>query len=97
MICRYLPPAGVGSVTPRDRSQLLAHPVDAVVIKLLFVEAVRIETELQNRNARRIELHNDRRLDPGRHERTDCVGRRYDLCNREIEIYIRLKIDFLDR
>ena len=80
-----------------DRSQLLAHPVDAVIVELLFVQAVRIEADLQNRNARCIELHNDRRLDPGRHQRTNCVGRRYDLRNREVEIYIRLKVDFLDR
>ena len=49
----------------RNRRQLLADAVDAVIVELLLVERVGAEAELQDRNARGIELHHDRRLDAG--------------------------------
>ena len=80
-----------------DRRQLLAHAIDAVVVELLLVEIVGAQADLQDRNARGIELHDDRRLDSGRHQRADCVRRRDDLRDREVEIDVRLEVDLLDR
>ncbi len=58
-----------------NRGQLLPNAIDAEIVELLLVQAVRIETELQHGNARRIELHDDRRLDAGWHQGTNGVGR----------------------
>ena len=80
-----------------DRRQLLAHAVDAVIVELLLVQAVGAEAELKHRHARRVELHDDRRLNSGRHQRADCIGRRDDLRDREVEIHVRLEIDLLNR
>ena len=81
----------------RDRGQLLAHPIDAVVVELLLVESVGGQADLQDRHAGRIELHDDRRLDARRHERANCIGRRNDLGDGEVEIDVRLEIDLLHR
>src|SRR5258708_5456659 len=48
-------------------------------------------------NARGIVLHHDRRLDAGRHQGADCIRRRDDLRDGEVEIDVGLKIDLLDR
>ena len=80
-----------------NRRQLLSNAVDAEIVELLLVQAVRIETELQHGNARRIELHDDRRLDAGRHQRANGVGRGDDLRDGEVEIDVRLEVDLLDR
>src|SRR4029079_12563647 len=53
--------------------------------------------ELKNRNTRRVELHDDRRLNSDRQERSDRIRGRYDLRDCKVEIYVRLKIDFLNR
>ena len=79
MIWRYLPPDGVGSVTPGIGRELLAHAIDAVIVELLLAQRVGAEAELQHRHAGGVELHHDRRLDAGRHERADGIGRRDDL------------------
>ena len=80
-----------------NRRQLLAHAVDAVVVELLLVEPVGAEADLQHRHARGVELHDDRRLDAGRHQGANGVGRRDDLRDREVEIDVRLEVDLLDR
>ena len=59
-----------------DRRQLLADPIDAVVIELLFAERVGAQADLQHRDAGGVVLHDDRRLDARRHQRADRVGRR---------------------
>ncbi len=57
----------------------------------------RIQGELQHGNARRIELHDYRRLDARRHQRTNRVGGGNDLRNRQVEIDVGLEIDLLHR
>src|SRR6202022_2420746 len=79
-----------------NRRQLLANAIDAEVVELLLVQAVRIETELQDRNARRIELHDDRRLDAGRHQRANGIRSGDDLRDSEVEIDVRLEVELLD-
>ena len=79
------------------RRQLLAQAINAVVVKLLLVEIVRGERELQHGHARGIELHDDRRLDAWRHERTDGIRGRDDLRDCQVEIDVRLKVDLLHR
>ncbi len=81
----------------RNRRQLLAHPVDAIVVELLLVQGIRAQADLQHRHARGVELHHDRRLDAGRHQRTDGIGRCDDLRDREVEIDVRLEVDLLHR
>lgn len=77
--------------------QFLPNAIDAEIIELLFVQIVRIETELQDWNAGGIELHDDRRLDARRHQGADGVRRRNDLRNGKVEIDVRLEVDLLDR
>src|ERR1700704_6637290 len=64
-----------------DRSELLAQAIDAVVVELLLVEIVGCQAELEDRNARSIELHDDRRLDPDGHERANGIRCGDDLCD----------------
>ena len=97
MICRYLPPSGVGNVTPMNWSELLAQVVDPVIVELLFIEPIGAQAELQDRNARGIVRHHGRRLYAGRHQGADRICRRDDLGDREIEVDVRLEIDLLDR
>ena len=80
----------------RHRSELLPHTIDAVVIELLFVQPIRTEAELQNGNTRRIELHDDWWLNARRHQRTDRIGRRNDLGDREVQVDVRLEVDLLN-
>ncbi len=82
---------------PVNGRQPLPQIVDAVIIELLLVEIVRAEAELQDRDARRVVLHDDRRLDAGRQQRADRIGRRDDLRDREVEIDVGLEVDLLDR
>lgn len=81
----------------RNGRELLADAVDAVVVELLFIQRVRAERDLQDRHARGIELHDDRRLDAGGHQRADRVGRRDDLRDGEVEVYVLLEVDLLHR
>ncbi len=95
-----LPIFAAGRRRQRDagnRRQILANAVNTEIIELLFVQAVRIEAELQHRNARRIELYDDGRLDPGRHQRPNGIRRRNDLCDSKVEIDVWLEVDLLDR
>ena len=80
-----------------DRRELLPQAVDAVVVELLLVERVGGQPDLQHGNARGVVLDHDRRLDPGRHQDADKIGRRHDLRDREIEIDVGLKEDLLNR
>ena len=80
-----------------DRRELLAHAVDAVVVELLLVQRVGAKADLQHRHARGVELHDDGRLDAGRHQGADGVGRRHDLGDREVEIDVGLEVDLLHR
>ena len=80
-----------------DRRELLAQPVDAVVVELLLVERVGAQADLQHRHARGVVLHDDRRLDARRHQHADEVGRGDDLRDRQIEVDVGLKEDLLDR
>ena len=80
-----------------DRRQLLAQAIDAVIVKLLLVERVRGQRELQHRHAGGVELHDDRRLDAGRHQRADSVGRGNDLRDGKVEIDVGLEVDLLHR
>ena len=50
-----------------DRGERLANPVQRIVIKLLLVQRVGRQAELQDGHARRVVLDDDRRLDAGRH------------------------------
>ena len=92
-----------------NRRELLAHAVDAVVVELLLVEGVGAQADLKNRHTRGVVLHDDRRLDAGRHQGADgvraatiCaiarsmidVGLEIDLLNREA--VQRLRLDILD-
>ena len=97
MIWRYLPPAGVGKRDAGNRRQLLPDAIDAEIVELLLVQAVRIQAELQDRNARCIELHDDRRLDAGRHQGANGIRGGDDLRDGEVEIDVRLEVDLLDR
>ena len=81
----------------RDRSELLAQIVDPVIVELLFIERVRAQAELQDRNARGVVRHHGRWLYAGRHQGADRICRRDDLGDREIEVHSRLEIDLLDR
>ena len=56
-----------------NRRELLAQPVDAIVVELLLVERVGGKPDLQHRNARRIVLDDDRRLDAGGQQHADEV------------------------
>ncbi len=76
---------------------MLADSVDAVVIELLLAERVGTQAYLQNRDARRIELHHRRGLDSRRQRRADAVGRRHDLRDGEVEIDVRLEKNLLHR
>ena len=80
-----------------NRRQLLPDAVNAEIVELLLVQAVRIEAELQHGNARRIELHDNRRLDAGRHQRANRIRRGHDLRDSEVEIHVRLEVELLDR
>ena len=80
-----------------NRRQLLPNPVDTEIIELLLVQAVRIEAELQHRNARRIELHDDGRLNAGWHQGANGVGGGDDLRDSEVDVDVRLEVDLLDR
>ena len=97
MICRYLPPSGVGKVTPVNRGELLAQVVDPVIVELLFIEPIGAQAELQHRNARGVVRHHGRRLYAGRHQGADRIRRRDDLGDGEIEVDVRLEIDLLYR
>jgi hypothetical protein len=79
----------------RDRGQLLAQVVVAVVVELLLVEIVGSQAELQDRNARGIVAHDDRGLDAGRQQHAYVVCSRNDLCDGEVDIDVRLKEDLL--
>ncbi len=95
-----LPVAAAGRRRKRhamDRGQALAQPVDAVIVELLLVEVIRAQADLQDRYARCIVLHHDRRLDARRHDAADRVGAGYDLCDREVEIDVGLEEDLLNR
>ncbi len=81
----------------RHRGKLLAQVVEPVVIELLLTETVGAEAELQHRNARGVVLHHDRRLDAGRHQGADCIRRRDDLRDGEVEVDVGLEINLLDR
>src|SRR5271165_367884 len=80
-----------------DRRQPLPQIVEAVIIELLFVEGIGTKTDLQHRDAGGVVLHDERRLNPWRHQQPDVVRRRNDLCDRKIDTDVRLKIDLLDR
>src|SRR6202042_1610352 len=80
-----------------NRRQLQANAVDAVAVELLLIKVVRVETELQHRNARGVVLYNDRRLDAGRQQGANGIGRGDDLRDREVDIDARLEIKLLDR
>ena len=58
-------------------------------------EAVGREAELQHRNARGVELHHGRRLDSGRQHGADCVRRRDDLRDGEVEVDVRLEVNLI--
>src|SRR4029077_10107599 len=88
---------GCGKSNAWHRRQLLAQAINAVVVKLLLVEIVRGERELQHRHAGSVELHDDWRLDTRRHEGTDGIRRRDDLRDGEVEIDVWLEVDLLDR
>ena len=79
------------------RRQRLAHLIDAVVVQLLFVQPVGTEAELQYRYGRRVELHDDGRLDARRHQGADEVGRRDDLADGEIDVDVGLEENLFDR
>src|SRR6202022_2543968 len=79
-----------------NRGQLLPDTVDAEIVELLLVQAVRIQAELQDRNARRIELHDDRRLDAGRHQGANGIRSGDDLRDSGAEFGVRVEIDLLD-
>ncbi len=81
----------------RDRRQLLADAVDAVIVELLLAQRVRAQADLQHGHAGGVELHHDRRLDAGRHQRADRVGGRDDLRDRKVEIDVGLEVDLLHR
>jgi hypothetical protein len=80
-----------------NRRQLLPNAVDAEIIELLLVQAVRTEAELQYGNARGIELHDDGRLNAGRHQGANGIGGGDDLRDGEVEVDVRLEVDLLDR
>ena len=80
-----------------DGRELLAQPVDAVIVKLLLVERVGGQPDLQHRNARCVVLNDNRRLDARRHQGADRIGGGHDLGDREIEIYVGLEEDLLHR
>ena len=86
MIWRYLPPGRRRQGDAGNRRQLLPNPVDTEIIELLLVQAVRIEAELQHGNARRIELHDDGRLNARRHQGANGVGGGDDLRDSEVEL-----------
>src|SRR5436190_19323418 len=48
MIWRYLPPSGCREGHSRHRRKLLAQAIDAVIVKLLLVESVGAQRELQH-------------------------------------------------
>ncbi len=77
------------------RGKLLAQVVDPVVVELLLVEAVGGEAELQYRNARGVVRHYNRRLDARRQQGADCIRRRDDLRDGEVEVDVGLEIDLL--
>ena len=76
--------------------ELLAHPVDAVIVELGAVERIRAQGNLKNRHARGVVADNDRRLDAGRHERADGVRGRNDLGDRQIDVDVGLEVKFLN-
>ena len=80
-----------------DRRQLLPQPIDAVIVKLLLVERVGGQPDLQHGNARGVVLDHHGRLDARRHQDANKIRRRHDLRNRQIEIDVRLKEYFLNR
>ena len=80
-----------------DRRKLLPQTVNAVIVKLLLVQRVGAEPDLQNGNARRVVLDHDRSLDSRGHQRADRISCGHDLRDREIEIHIGLKEDLLNR
>src|SRR6185369_9541400 len=80
-----------------DRRQPLAESVVPVIVELLLVERIRTEADLEHRDAGGVILHDERRLDPGRHQHANIIGRIDDLRDREIYTDVRLKIDLLDR
>jgi hypothetical protein len=80
-----------------DGRQLLPQTVDAVVVESLLIERVGTQPNLKHGNARRVILDHYRRLDPRRHQETDKIGCGHDLRDREIEIDVGLKEDFLNR
>lgn len=74
----------------------LTNAVDAIVVELLLVEAIRTQAKLQHGNARCIVLHHDRWLNALGHQIADGVARRDDLAHREIDVDIGLEVDLLD-
>src|SRR5438309_8679190 len=57
MIWRYLPPAGVGKVTPWIGASRWPEIIEAVIIELLFVESIRAQADLQHRDTGGVVLH----------------------------------------
>ena len=80
-----------------DRGELLAQVVVAVIVKLLLIETVGSQAELQDRNARSVVAHDYGCLDSSRQEHAYIIRRRNDLCDGEVDIDVRLKEDLLDR
>ncbi len=75
----------------------MAQAIDSIIVELLLVEIVGRQAELEDRNARSIVLHDNRRLDADWHKRANGIRCRNDLRDREVEIDVRLKVDLLDR
>jgi hypothetical protein len=79
------------------RGKLLAQVVDPVVVELLLVETVGAKAQLQYRNTRGIVRNYDRRLDAHRHQGADCIRRRHDLSDGEVEVDVGLEGNLLHR
>ncbi len=80
-----------------NRRELLAHPIEAVVVELGPVERVGAQGDLKNRHAGGVVADDDRRLDAGRHQGADGVRGRNDLGDRQIDVDVGLKVNLLDR
>src|SRR5262249_19859095 len=79
-----------------NRGELLTQAIEAVVVKLLLVEIVGGQADLQDRNTRRIELDDDGGLNSVGHECADSICGGDDLRDGQIKIDIRLEVNFLD-
>ena len=90
-----MPPNGNG-IHSADRHELRPQEVDAQIEELLLGEALPRERELQDRDAGRAEVDDERRGGAGRILPDHGLGDRGDLGVRGVEARLRLQVDLDD-